>query len=119
MRGEEHFYVVFFLVIALSFSTIALAVERNNNKSDCLGNSCIDANRFTKEQVEGNELVKKFCTSCHTENRVFSKLQELQKDNALNYEKNVRNIVIKKIRMASGEISRQDGRKILEYLVAL
>jgi len=84
-----------------------------------LGNSCLDVKRFTLKQAEGNKLVKEFCTTCHIESRIFNKIQELRRDNSLNYEQNVRDILIKKIRMASGEISRQDCRKIIEYLIAL
>lgn len=107
------------LMIAIFYNTMALAIEQNNYKSGYLEKTCIDAKGFTKEQVDGSELVKKFCTSCHTESRVYSTLKEMRRDSTLDYDKNVRSIVLKKLRMTSGQISRQDSKKILEYLVKL
>jgi len=68
---------------------------------------------------EGDDLVKKHCTGCHSEGRIMTTLQSLHGSQDMNYEKEVKNIIIRKIRMTNGDISRQDGRKIMDYLVAV
>jgi hypothetical protein len=70
-------------------------------------------------QVEAVALMKKYCTTCHTESRILDSLQALHRDQHDSYEKSVRSIVVKKIRLTGGEISHRDGKKILEYLVSL
>jgi len=63
--------------------------------------------------------VKKFCIKCHTESRVMDSLKLIRREHADDFEKSVKSIVVKKIRLTGGEISHRDGKKILEYLVAL
>jgi len=108
------------ILIMVSFTLSgAIAGEKDDRASDCLEKSCFDGKNFTRAQVEGNELVKKFCTTCHTESRIFNKLKELHADRDVDYEKDVKSIVVKKIRLTGGSISHKDGKKILEYLVTL
>jgi len=68
---------------------------------------------------EGNDLVKKHCTGCHSEGRIMNKLQAMHGEQDENYEKEVKAIILRKIRMTNGDISRQDGKKIMEFLVAV
>lgn len=85
----------------------------------CFGESVsIPADRSGR-QSEAVALIKKYCTTCHTESRILDSLQALHSEQRDIYEKNVRSIVVKKIRLTGGEISHRDGKKILEYLVSL
>jgi hypothetical protein len=70
-------------------------------------------------QVEAVALMKKHCTTCHTESRILDSLQALHRGQHDSYEQSVRSIVVKKIRLTGGAISHRDGKKILEYLVSL
>ena len=65
----------------------------------------------------GDELVKKHCTGCHSEVRIMTALQAMQREQG--YDKELRSIILRKIRLTNGGISRQDGKKIIDYLVAI
>lgn len=67
--------------------------------------------------AEGDELVKKHCTGCHSEGRIMASLQSMHSAQNDSYEQQVKNIVVRKIRLTNGSITRQEGRKILDYLV--
>jgi mono/diheme cytochrome c family protein len=69
--------------------------------------------------VDGNELVKKHCTGCHTEGRIMTALQAMRSEQAENFDKQMKSIILRKIRLTNGSISRQDGKKIIDYLVAI
>jgi mono/diheme cytochrome c family protein len=79
----------------------------------------IEGAKLTRELVEGDELVKKHCTGCHTEGRIMAALQTMQRDQSENYEKQLKSIIARKIRLTNGDISRQDGKKIMDYLVGI
>jgi hypothetical protein len=84
---------------------------------DCSTRECHE--RSTAKQSEAVALLKKHCTTCHTESRVMDTLKAMHTSQHDSYEKRVKSIVIKKIRLTGGEISHRDGKKILEYLVSL
>ena len=65
----------------------------------------------------GDELVKKHCTGCHSEVRIMTALQAMQREQG--YDKELKSIILRKIRLTNGGISRQDGKKIIDYLVAI
>jgi mono/diheme cytochrome c family protein len=66
--------------------------------------------------ADGDELVKKHCTGCHTEGRIMNAMQAMRGEQAENFEKQMKSIILRKIRLTNGNISRQDGKKIIEYL---
>jgi len=48
----------------------------------------------------------------------MDKLKELRRERE-SYEKNLKSIVVKKIRLTGGDISHREGKMILEYLASL
>ena len=78
-----------------------------------------DISAFSAKQLEANELVKKFCTGCHTESRIINGLRSFHKDYGIAYGDQVKVTVVKKIRLTGGNIPRQDGKKIIEFLGSL
>lgn len=97
----------------------AYAGEPAVKSPDCGLQDCHGGKSLSLQQREGDALVKKFCTTCHTEGRIMDKLQVLRRDEHDGFEKSVKSIVVKKIRLTGGEINHRDGKKILEYLVSL
>ncbi len=83
---------------------------------DCGTSGCPEGQGLTPKQVEGDALVKKFCTTCHTEGRIMESLKVLRREQQEDFAKSFKSIVVKKIRLTGGKISHQDGKKILEYL---
>jgi len=73
----------------------------------------------TQVLASGDELVKKHCTGCHTEGRIMSALQAMHSEQAETFDKQMKSIILRKIRLTNGSISRQDGKKIIDYLCAI
>jgi mono/diheme cytochrome c family protein len=71
---------------------------------------------LTRELGEGDELVQKHCTGCHTEGRIMTALEAMRSDQPEKFESQLKSIISHKIRLTNGEISRQDGKKIMNYL---
>jgi len=69
--------------------------------------------------VDGDELVKKHCTGCHTEGRIMTALQAMRSEQAENFDKQMKSIILRKIRLTNGSISRQEGKKIIDYLCTI
>ncbi|HZV82804.1 MAG TPA: hypothetical protein VFF53_11625 [Geobacteraceae bacterium] len=86
---------------------------------DCATKGCPGIKTLSPKQLEADALVKKYCTTCHTESRIMDRLKLMRSERDENYEQNVKSIIVKKIRLTGGEISHRDGKKILEYLVTL
>ena len=76
-------------------------------------------NGTPQRDVEADLLIKQHCTKCHSESRIMNALQSMQNRQNENYDKEVKSIISRKIRLTNGDISRQDGKKIIEYLVAV
>jgi len=76
-------------------------------------------NGTSQKDVEANLLIKQHCTKCHSEGRIMSAMQSTLSSRDENYEKEIKGIISRKIRLTNGDISRQDGKKIIEYLVAV
>lgn len=102
----------------LSLTTVS-AGELLTGNVECATRGCPEGGVLSPKQLEADVLVKKFCTTCHTESRIIDKLRLMRSERDENYERNVKSIVVKKIRLTGGKISHQDGKKILEYLVTL
>jgi hypothetical protein len=97
----------------------AYAGEPALKSPDCMLQDCHGGKPVAVQMSEGGALVKKFCTTCHTESRILDKLKAMHSDQHDSYEKSVKSIVVKKIRLTGGGITHRDGKKILEYLVGL
>lgn len=110
-------FLLLFIVLSMPLAAIS-AVEQVDTRSDCGPMGCPNEKGLTRMQVEGDALVKKYCTTCHTEGRIMDKLKELRREQE-SFEKNLKSIVVKKIRLTGGEISHREGKKILEYLTSL
>lgn|GEM_PF-2276509 len=106
------------LLMLLSIAC-AFASEPATRTIECVTSRCPEGQGLTPVQVEGDALIKKFCTKCHTEGRIMESLKALRREQEVGYAKSVKSIVVKKIRLTGGEISHRDGKKILEYLVSL
>lgn len=101
------------------FLPAAFASEPVLRTMNCGGQECPGAKILSQKQIEGDALVKKFCTKCHTEGRIMDKLKVVHRVDGENFDQVVKSIIVKKIRLTGGEISHRDGKKILEYLVNL
>jgi mono/diheme cytochrome c family protein len=109
----------FVLVAMLAAMVPVLAAEgAEAPEAHCTGYPG-DSAELTRKLCEGDALVKKYCTSCHSEGRIMGALQEMRGSQNEGSEKELKNIIVRKIRMTNGDISRQDGRKILDYLVVV
>jgi len=97
----------------------AFASEPANRIIECVTPTCPEGHGLTPMQIEGDALVKKYCTTCHTEGRVMESLRLMRRDQEDGYAQSVKSIVVKKIRLTGGKISHRDGKKIMEYLVTL
>jgi len=106
------------VLVCISIAT-AFASEMAPRTIDCNKVKCPEGKMVSQEQIEGDALVKKFCTTCHTESRIMDSLKLMRKERDANYAKDVKSIVVKKIRLTGGRISHAEGKKILEYLVTL
>jgi hypothetical protein len=110
---------IFMILTMLMTSTPALA----ENMSDWTVHREAPLNKDVKEipqkEVEGNLLVKQHCTKCHSESRIMNALQSMHSSRDKEYEKEVKNIISRKIRLTNGDISRQDGKRLIEYLLAV
>lgn len=105
------------LFMALAASAPAFAGEPPGRSSALEARPSPNISGLTQVEIEGDLLVKKHCTGCHSESRILNALQSMHSDQNQNYEKEVKNIISRKIRLSRGDISRQDGRTIMEYLV--
>lgn len=119
MKGYFMKSVMLLLCILLVPLAALSAIKPVSPGTDCGPKGCPNEKGVTLMQVEGDALVKKYCTTCHTESRIMDKLKHLQKGRNEGYEQSVKSIVVKMIRLTGGEISHRDGKKILEYLVTL
>ena len=107
------------LLIFVLLPALAAAGEMTASVAATGGTAATGNKGSTWTMNEGDDLVKKHCTGCHSEGRIMTTLQSLHGRQDVNYEKELKNIVIRKIRMTNGDISRQDGRIIMDYLVAV
>jgi len=106
------------VLVCISIAT-AFAAEMAPRTIDCGSKECPEAASPSRMQLEGDGLVKKYCTTCHTESRIMERLKLMRKERDVTYVKDVKSIVVKKIRLTGGRISHAEGKKILEYLVTL
>jgi len=108
--------IVYALFITLATLSPALANELPDSTFPLEEemNPCV--NGVSQKDTEGNLLVRQHCTNCHSENRIMSALQAMHGGQ---YDKEVKNIISRKIRLTNGDIPRQDGKKIIEYLVSI
>ncbi len=106
-----------FVVLWMPLAAIS-AVEPISPAADCGPMGCPGEKGLTQMRIAGDALVKKYCTTCHTEGRIMDKLKELRRERE-SYEKNLKSIVVKKIRLTGGDISHREGKMILEYLASL
>jgi len=83
------------------------------------GKSGLNNKGIPLQDVETDRLIKQHCTKCHSESRIINALQSMHGNRDENYEKEVKNIISRKIRLTNGDISRQDGKRIIEYLIAV
>jgi hypothetical protein len=109
-----------FVLVAMTAALVpVLAVEGAEGPiARCAVASPADGAELARKLCEGDALVKKHCTTCHSEGRITVFLQE-NGSRDTGYEKEMKNLILRKIRMTNGDISRQDGRKILDYLVVV
>lgn len=107
--------VSFLVLLSMAHS---FASEPAIRTIDCGTSECPKGQGLT-QKVEGDALVKKFCTTCHTEGRIMESLKALRREQQEDFAKSVKSIIVKKIRLTGGKISHQDGKKILEYLNTL
>jgi hypothetical protein len=96
-----------------------MAAEKPVRTIDCGTQGCPEGQSLSRVQAEGDALVKKYCTTCHTESRIMDRLSQMRKSRDIDFARDVKSIVVKKIRLTGGGISHGDGKKILEYLVTL
>ena len=108
-------------VLLVLFFVLPLALTAAKVSAGVISDSAapVEGKGLTREVSEGDELVKRHCTGCHTEGRIMTSLQAMHSDQDDSYEKQIKGIVLRKIRMTNGNISRQDGRKIMDYLVSI
>jgi len=111
--------IVSALFIALTTLSSALAddLPDSNIPLETGLNPC--ASKVLKQDIEGDHLVRQHCIKCHSESRIMNALQAMHGSQDSGYDKEVKSIISKKIRLTNGDISRQDGRKIIEYLVSI
>jgi hypothetical protein len=110
---------VLVLLSALVVAGTGFAGETSATASSFEGTKVLVQKGLPRELVEGDALVKKHCTGCHTEGRIMTALQAMNGEQTEVYEKQLKSIILRKIRMTNGGISRQDGKKIIEYLATL
>ncbi len=104
-------------ILLISLATVYAGEPAGSG--ECPTGGCPGGKTLSPRQLEADALVKKHCTTCHTESRIMDSLKLMRSERDENYEQNVKSIVVKKIRLTGGEISHRDGKKILEYLVTL
>lgn len=114
-------FLLLFVAVLLWSSTTpspALADGMPGTTSPVEGNPAKSFNGISPRDVEADLLVKQHCTKCHSESRIMNALQSMQTSQSGNYDKEVKSIISRKIRLTNGDISRQDGKKIIDYLVS-
>lgn len=108
------------LLMVFALMLMAVATASAGEMTATFGNGITREDKGLGRQTgEGDELVNKHCTSCHSAARIMTTLQAMHTAKDEHYEKEVKNIIARKIRMTNGEISRQDGRKIMDYLISV
>jgi len=111
------------LVSILIMSTVSLpgayAGEKAFQATEKSENVKSVSSGLAQGQAEGSELVRKLCSSCHTEARIYSKIKELHRTRTADFEKDLKNLLVKKIRLTGGDISHKDGKKIIAYLATI
>ena len=66
----------------------------------------------------GYRLMVENCTRCHNQERIVRCLQDCY-NQGLDYEKTLREVIGKKIRLAGSDVTREEGKNILEFLIAM
>jgi hypothetical protein len=107
------------LLSSFAVSAPALAEDLSGRTFPLEVNHGKSVNVIPQSDVEADFLIKQHCTKCHSESRIMSALQSMQNSQDGNYDKEIKNIISSKIRLTNGNISRQDGKKIIEYLVSV
>jgi len=104
-------------VLFVSFAASAPALAESFPDLEAKLNPSISGT--SQRDTEANLLIKQHCTKCHSESRIMTAMQSTLSSRDENYEKEIKGIISRKIRLTNGDISRQDGKKIIEYLVAV
>jgi|SRR6185369_698501 len=107
------------LLSALVAAASVSACETSATTASLDGTKVPGEKGLTRVLVDGDELVKKHCTGCHTEGRIMTALQAMHSEQTENFEKQMKSIILRKIRLTNGNISRQEGKKIIDYLCAI
>jgi len=107
------------LLLSFAASNPALAENLTQRPANLEAKLDQSFNVTSQGDVEANLLIKQHCTKCHSESRIMSAMQSTLSSRDENYEKEIKSIISRKIRLTNGDISRQDGKKIIEYLVAV
>jgi len=104
-------------VMLVLFAAITPALAENLPCPE--GKLAPHSNAILMNDSEADRLIKQHCTKCHSESRIMNALQSMHSGRDENYEKEVKSIISRKIRLTNGDISRQDGKRIIEYLIAI
>ncbi len=70
------------------------------------------------KQMHGFVQMKEHCVKCHTQERIVRCLQNCYAK-GLDYDKVLREIIGKKLRLAGAGLDKEDGRTILEFLLTM
>ena len=77
-----------------------------------------DPQAVPADHFPGYKLVKEKCTKCHNQERIVRCLQDCY-NYGKDYEISLRELISRKIRLVGSNVSKEEGKSILEFLMAM
>lgn len=116
------FNMIYKLVIAVGLMTcLAMPVGAANHiKTIGSGdNEAIDTRGLSPELTRGYEYIRKYCTACHSEQRIINSLNDWVSMSEPDYIATLKTMMAKKMRLTNGDLTRQSGQKIIDLFLFL
>lgn len=79
----------------------------------------IDPESLPANLKDGYQTFRTHCTHCHSETRSIGFLQDCKFSYSQNYESNLKVTILKKTRRSGGGVSKDDAKKIFNFLITL
>jgi cbb3-type cytochrome oxidase cytochrome c subunit len=117
--GAEMKAIFIYILTALVVTGTAYATAHSSIKT--IGHEetvVLDTSEFSPQQLEGNKLLKKYCTTCHSQQRIISTISEWLTTDDEQYEELLKSMMTKKIRFSNGSLTKADSQKIYDLLLS-
>lgn len=104
--------------VALVTSSVGAAEQRSIKTIGHGSKEEIDTKGMSPRLVEGGKELKTHCTTCHSEQRIITTINEWLNTDDEHYEERLKTMMAKKIRLSNGSLHRNDSQKIFDLLLS-